>query len=192
VACWGDNTGGQLGDGTTASRDFAAPVIELPASAVDVAVGGDTNCSILESGEAFCWGFGYRGLLGNGNLPEKQPIPTKVSDLTGIAQLSVYYHACAALEDGLLYCWGSHVSEGGSVDEVPAPVLVDGISRVSEVAAGRWYTCALTWDQEIYCWGANDSHQLGLGEGSPLGTGVPTRVEWRSAVPWPLRSIADE
>jgi alpha-tubulin suppressor-like RCC1 family protein len=61
--CWGDNTYGEVGDGTTEKR--AAPVRiggELTWTAVSV--GGAHTCAIQTDGTLWCWGDDTDGQLG--------------------------------------------------------------------------------------------------------------------------------
>ena len=66
VQCWGDNTFGQLGNGTTASSSVPVQVLGIgPGSgATDVAVGSSHTCAIVRF-EVFCWGSS--GNLGDGS-----------------------------------------------------------------------------------------------------------------------------
>ena len=63
--CWGDNTFGQLGDGTTEQRD--AP-IEVATEKISIAVstGGNHTCALLNNRGIICWGYNNNGQLGDG------------------------------------------------------------------------------------------------------------------------------
>ena len=56
--CWGFNPDGQLGDGTTVSRDLAAPAGLF--GALRLAAGVRHTCAI-RSTDVLCWGTGYMG-----------------------------------------------------------------------------------------------------------------------------------
>ncbi len=81
VLAWGDNGAGQLGDGTTTSRD--TPVrVKLPTGTkvTAVAAGCSHNLALTAKGHVLAWGFGLLGQLGNGgttnsNLPVRAEIP---------------------------------------------------------------------------------------------------------------------
>src|SRR5262245_14893559 len=92
-------------------------------------------------------------------------------------------HACAALADGAVACWGDNVFSPEPVPAVATPYRIEGVANVVDVAVGAWFTCALTADQEVYRWGENESSQLGLGAGAPHFVLTPTRVDWRAALP---------
>ena len=66
VRCWGWNSHGQLGDGTTTYRSTPATVSGL-SSATAVAAGGYHTCARLTDGTVRCWGWNNYGQLGNGD-----------------------------------------------------------------------------------------------------------------------------
>jgi hypothetical protein len=74
--CWGLNTWGQLGDGSTTDRLVPTPVLS---SRRFVAVSaGDTHvCATTDEGAAFCWGDNRRGQLGNG-VTAASSVPVRV------------------------------------------------------------------------------------------------------------------
>jgi alpha-tubulin suppressor-like RCC1 family protein len=64
--CWGDNSFGQLGDGTTTLR--AMPTAISIAGDGTVATGADHTCLLTPTGDVFCWGDNGRGQLGVGTF----------------------------------------------------------------------------------------------------------------------------
>lgn len=129
VYCWGDNTYGQIGQGTTGGH-YQVPtlVTGLPASATDLVGGGNHFCAITsragssdDGGELWCWGQGTYGQLGYSTSgTANQATPVKVV----IASKGAHYphwftitaggwHTCGAV--GLtgasggtqtIECWG--------------------------------------------------------------------------------------
>ena len=58
IKCWGDNSQGQLGDGTLDDRNYPSDVLGLPAglAAISVSAGAYHSCALMEDGEVWCWG----------------------------------------------------------------------------------------------------------------------------------------
>ena len=112
--CWGENFGGQLGDGT---MTFAASPVAvlgglsftaLSASASD---SGHT-CGVTTSGAAYCWGFGQSGELGAGPTITQSLTPVQVSGgLSFVAVSAGGFHTCGITSAPTLdsaYCWGAN------------------------------------------------------------------------------------
>ncbi|HLF91447.1 MAG TPA: hypothetical protein VI451_21055 [Anaerolineales bacterium] len=66
VVCWGENTYGQLGDGTTINSSLPVEVQSLPAGIVQLAAGSVFTCALTGDGKITCWGDGQDGRFGNG------------------------------------------------------------------------------------------------------------------------------
>jgi alpha-tubulin suppressor-like RCC1 family protein len=64
--CWGGNTGGGLGDGSTTLRTTPVTVSGLSTGVGFISAGSDTTCAMLISGSARCWGLNNTGQLGDG------------------------------------------------------------------------------------------------------------------------------
>ena len=145
VVCWGYNSNGQLGDGTTTSS--TTPVaVDGVTGAVGVFAGGYTSCALLSDKTVSCWGSM------NG---APQLAPTDIG-LTGVASVSVgSEHLCAVLENGTVRCVGYNgngaLGDGTTVDRV-VPVAVEGLAGVTDVAASGSGTCAVAAGA-AYCWG---------------------------------------
>ncbi len=107
VTCWGDNSNGQLGDGTTTIEPTPVPTAALQGPAVALAGGQLHTCAVLSSGTVECWGENNIGQLGTGTATQS-PTPTMTqlpASATGIAAGET--HSCA-MTNGGLECWGSN------------------------------------------------------------------------------------
>jgi alpha-tubulin suppressor-like RCC1 family protein len=107
VRCWGQNNGGQLGDGTTADSPVPVDVVGLT-EITGVCLGSDTTCAVTAGGAVHCWGWGYYGSLGNGaNADSSVPVAVLGID-NAVAVACGEIHACAILADGTVRCWGEN------------------------------------------------------------------------------------
>lgn len=66
VFCWGNNSYGQLGDGSTTVRP--TPVRAMVSDVVDVVSGSLHVCARTSAGAVWCWGDNSRGQIGDGGL----------------------------------------------------------------------------------------------------------------------------
>lgn len=168
VQCWGSNTSGQLGDGTTTWRLEPRLVVGLTDGAVSVQGGVSHTCALLPAGEVWCWGENSDGQLGNGTLVDSAT-PVAVSGLPpGVKAIAIgNMHSCALLADGGVRCWGYNFNGqlgDGTTTTRTTPTNVQGLLEpVVSLAAGPIHTCAIDTLKKLYCWGGNDVGQLGDG-----------------------------
>lgn len=80
VYCWGTNTRGQLGDGTTSNKSTPVLVQGLPDKAIDIDAGVNHACAISK-GDLYCWGANGVGQLGTGQTSSDQTTAQKSSFL---------------------------------------------------------------------------------------------------------------
>jgi alpha-tubulin suppressor-like RCC1 family protein len=73
--CWGFNSEGQLGDGTTSDR--SRPVsVDGGLTLAQVRGGALHSCGVATGGRAFCWGDNDWGQLGDGTTVRRlEPVP---------------------------------------------------------------------------------------------------------------------
>ena len=185
VKCWGDNSGGQLGDGTTSTRRTAVDVSGLTSGVAAVAAGGFHTCALTTAAGVKCWGSNRYGQIGDGSTSTRRTA-VDVSGLTsGVATVAAgMEHTCILTTAGGVKCWG-HNASGKLGDMTTAtrtmPVDVSGlISGVAGVSAGWNHTCALTTGAGLKCWGYNAHGQVG--DGQPLSW-TPQQVVGFEGVP---------
>jgi alpha-tubulin suppressor-like RCC1 family protein len=96
VKCWGDNTYGQVGDGTNTRRLVPTAVSGLASSVAAIATGLHHACALLNTGDVKCWGENADGQLGDGSTTGRN-VPTAVTGLGGraVSISTGYRHTCA-------------------------------------------------------------------------------------------------
>ncbi len=168
VVCWGSNSLGQLGDGTTTDRLTPVAVSGLSNGVTAVSAGSVHTCALTSGGGVVCWGFNSEGRLGDGTRTDRLT-PVAVSGLaTGVTSVAAgSAHTCAVTSAGGVMCWGYNrfgpLGDGTTTGRL-TPVAVSGLSSgVIAVVAGSDHTCAVTSGGGVRCWGNNDFGQLGDG-----------------------------
>lgn len=181
VSCWGDNTWGSLGNGTTQSSDTAVPVPGIT-DAIDIATRNGTTCAILADHTLQCWGRNGNGQVGDGTTTD-QLSPVTVPGLDIVVDVTVGGNfTCALRATGDIWCWGhGYYGELGNgetgVDAAmtTTPVPVSVIDDAVEIDAGSGHTCARRSDDHVWCWGSGGSYQLG--NVSTSSSAVPVAVQ---------------
>jgi alpha-tubulin suppressor-like RCC1 family protein len=179
VACWGNNTFGQIGGGS--SGDASAPV-EVPgiAGATAIAAGTWFTCALRGNGTVACWGSNQFGQLGaDPTVQGNSETPLTVPGIAGATAITARgEHACALGDAGQVTCWGwNDYQQLGNWSGSPAPAVVAGLGAATAISAGANHTCALVAGA-VSCWGLN--------AGGVLGTlGIS-----KTATPQPIPGIA--
>jgi alpha-tubulin suppressor-like RCC1 family protein len=188
VKCWGNNTDGQLGDGSAADRSgVPVDVSGLTSGVAAIGVGTSYSCAVLSTGALKCWGLNTSGQLGDNSTVSKRT-PTDVSGLAGgvAAVAAGTIHTCALMTSGGVQCWGMNnfgfVGDGTTTQRL-VPTQVSGLtSGVTQISAGTNQTCAIAGAGTLLCWGFNSQNRLAIGAGngivpapvSGMGSGVMT------------------
>lgn len=143
---------------------------------VDVGAGWQHACALLDDSTVRCWGRGDQGQIGDGmGELRRRPTPviavegvmrgaaaargsasTPLAPLRGAVSLGVGQdHACAALHDGTVRCWGKSSSGELGVMRVSgwSPHTVPGVTGAVENTSGHYYNCARIKDGTVRCWG---------------------------------------
>ena len=150
VKCWGDNSSGSLGDGTTHQRTTPVDVSGLKSGVSAISVGGNTACALTFSGGVKCWGYKKSKYIDDAEIFEYRNEPENIEGLaSGVTAVSAGgMHACALTSLGGIKCWGDNRSGqlgNGLLDFSLTPVDVPGFtSGVTAISAGGGHTCALT------------------------------------------------
>lgn len=174
VHCAGNNSVGQLGNGTTTNSSTPVAVTGIT-NASSVATDGRTSCARLSNGTAKCWGANDAGQLGNASVTaafSSTPVTVMsgASALGSVSSVSVRGGVCAVINKGVngtLSCWGkvgpntvnsvpkTMLKKVGLVDTIVAGVTsadVAGTTACATVASQLW--CA---DRSTTPYGLNNA-----------------------------------
>lgn len=184
VACWGQQTVGELGYAIPGSLQIgddeqanSLGFVDLGAEAKKVTVGNEFTCSLLINGDVKCWGTNGNGGLGVGDRlarygddehPSQAPITPFGEEVLDISSGTL--HSCALLANGRVKCWGSAsqgilgYGNGNTIgdDETPFDISpVDTGEIAVAVLAAESRSCIITDQLNSKCWGSNFSGALG-------------------------------
>ena len=180
VMAWGDNSQGELGNGTITSSDTPVAVSGL-SGVTAVAAGGDFSLALLSNGTVMAWGDNSYGELGDGTTTSSDT-PVAVSGLSDVTSVAAgLEHALALGSSGSISAWGNdnvgQLGDGEAGGISDTPVAVTGLtgSPVTAVSAGLDHSLALHSDGTVAAWGDNSSGELG--NASTTNSDVPVAVE---------------
>ena len=175
--CWGDNSYGELGDGTIDTTRTTPVLVSGGLRFAAVSAGKNHTCGMTTGGNAYCWGENFYGQLGDGTTTDRVT-PRLVSGGLTFATVSAERdHTCGVTTSGVAYCWGWNSSGqlgNGTTTDRNTPVRVSGGLNFASVSAATNHTCGVTPGGAAYCWGSNYNGQLG--DGTQLDRHVPVPV----------------
>lgn len=177
--CWGLNGRGELGIGSTGSKDTPStsfPAI-LNATPTQLTLGYRSPCAILNGGSVRCFGSYLLGSLGVGlidfhvgngigdgnglgELPNDPALNVKGLPGAASAVIGEYYTRCALVSDDL-YCWGRNfggqvgypvATVGTEVWETPGRLNLGDVS-VAQADLANSHGCAIDTAGVARCWG---------------------------------------
>jgi alpha-tubulin suppressor-like RCC1 family protein len=148
---------------------------------VEVASGYDHSCSVLTTGEAYCWGRGREGQIGTAALdtvcydqeevdpdlirkrctlaPKRSDTPVRFTRIAAGG-----FFSCGVATTQRAYCWGLDTLGqlgGGQLRTTAVPSLVTSIVNFRDISAGGYHACGLTTVNTAFCWGWDVYGQLG-------------------------------
>jgi alpha-tubulin suppressor-like RCC1 family protein len=184
AACWGYNSSGQLGNGTTTSSGTPVlvsgglvfrtepavvptepdPDFYIPGQAY-ISAGFAHTCGIVASSNAImCWGENEDGQLGNNSRTDATTPVTVSGGIQFRAVSAGNRHTCGLATSGVAYCWGDNslgqLGDGTTTARL-TPTAVSGGLTFMSISAGSTFSCGVTTTGVLYCWGDNVYGQLG-------------------------------
>ncbi|MHB8513293.1 MAG: RCC1 domain-containing protein, partial [Actinomycetota bacterium] len=182
VSAWGNNTHGEIGNGTTLKTFAATPVSEL-SGITSISAGEYHSLALGSDRSVWAWGYNDHGQLGNNSTTDSYT-PVQVSGLSGASAIAAGFdHSLALKTDGTVWAWGNNgqgeLGNNTTTDSL-VPVQVSGLSGVIAIAAGYDDSLALRSDGTVWAWGLNSYEQLG--NGSTANSPIPVQVKGISNV----------
>jgi hypothetical protein len=173
VQCWGNNSEGQGGTGSTTPSTLTSPtstLITTGAIYVSLAGNGEGACATV-SGGLKCWGgVGQPGSDSLATALGNTATPTYLSGVgasTHVTAVTSMNQDFCVIQDGGVKCLGENSKGecgGGSLAPVTSFTSVSGLtSGVEEISGGSSHVCSLKFDSTLYCWGRGSEGQLGQG-----------------------------
>ena len=177
--CWGLNSSGELGAGSTADSSVPEAVdaggVLAGKTLTQITAGDESTCAVDTEGVAYCWGLNNHGQLGDGSGAVFSTVPVEVDAGGALAGRTLITagesDACALDTAGAAYCWGGNaygeLGDGSTVAaSIPVPVDASGVlagKTLTQITAGGAadHTCSVDAAGAAYCWGDDDGGDLG-------------------------------
>lgn len=176
---WGDNSEGQVGDGTTKPRHTPVQV-KLPKGTKLTAVraGCEGDVALTSTGHVLSWGLNLWGQVGDGTTKDRHS-PVAVKLPKGVKAKAVTAgcdHEMALTTSGKVYAWGRNefgqLGDGTKKNRhTPVKVKLPSGTVVSSIAAGCDHSLAVA-NNGTWVWGDNQYGQLGTGNNNSTSTPV--------------------
>ena len=171
ILCWGDNSSGQLGNGT---RTGTSVPVAIPDARLwrGLSAGDNHTCALWAAGtfggvsDPACWGGNSSGQLGDGTTIDRATPPLEPVTTYGSAGTRF---TCSN------YCSGDNTYGqlgNGTTTNSAIPVRIAGGLDFQIVSAGGRHACGVVSQPNsqtpqqpdaVYCWGDNGYGQLGNG-----------------------------
>jgi alpha-tubulin suppressor-like RCC1 family protein len=193
ATCWGNNSSGQLGNGSKAQALAPVAVEGLPPGAVTAIGAGDKHTCVVVAGDVYCWGTNDSGAIGPGANADSA-VPVRVTGLPGPAvDVRGGFDFTCALVGKRVYCWGdngnSRLGDGTAVSHKAPSAVVDAngiLEDIVEISTGNDHACARKSTGVVVCWGHSDNGTLGnVDAGAASAKAVPVE-----GLPGPAQSVS--
>ena len=198
--CWGANSYGGVGNGTTTPvlSPFLVNTGTLAGrTVIDIDVRGHTTCAIDSTSAVHCWGQNDFGRLGNGTSGVNSSVPVLVTStgvLKGVTLKKITVGAAVVVlsDTGRLYAWGRGDTGSlgnGTLASSSVPVAVNtgaGSSlngkTIASIETAGFVVCALDTGGLGHCWGKAVAGNAGTGAAAGTTLSTPTLIDTTGAL----------
>jgi alpha-tubulin suppressor-like RCC1 family protein len=127
VVCWGNNAGGQIGNGTMGAPVPMPTEVGGIVDAVGVAAANLHTCVVRKTGGVRCWGSNSAGQLGDGTMTNRTSPVDAMGITDAVRVVGGNDFTCAVRGNGSVVCWG------GSANGQLGRGMVSGPQRIGPV-----------------------------------------------------------
>ena len=173
---WGDNSHGQLGDGTLLSKKYPVQVLDEDGNPIKdivrLAAGDDYVFAVDKNGKIYTWGV---SISGGSDMTSPVEVENTIGDeIEDIVSGSNY--VLVLTTHGDVFSYGVDNSQGQLGNDVIAPstasfTKISALKDIRSIAAGDSHNLAVDTNGKVWTWGANLHKQLGRTVSSGGGSG---------------------
>jgi len=176
---WGENSLGQVGNGTATERWTEAsrvPPQKIMSDVIAVSAGMVHTMAIRSDGSLWGWGAnydGHEGQLGDGTTEDRHSPVHIMDDVIAVASGTSY--TMAIRRDNTLWAWGLNENGqlgDGTTENRHRPVFI--MDDVTYISIGNGNMMALRSDGSLWGWGRNTHGQVG--DGTRGSRSVPVHI----------------
>lgn len=174
VKCWGTNSVGTVGNGTSNDSLYPYTVSAGTSFTALTMGGGGAVCAVTTAGVLRCWGSNFGNVLGDGSVASWRTSPVTVDSGTPYLDVSLgQNHGCGITTANVLKCWGATNNNVGQMGDGTTtgsniPKVISSGTTYAKVSVygmngglSAHHSCAITTSGELQCWGRNGQGEIG-------------------------------
>jgi alpha-tubulin suppressor-like RCC1 family protein len=168
IFSWGQNTYGQLGDGTTIDKYSPSAVLDNFFDWCQVSAGESNSLGVRVNGTAWAWGRNLDGRLGNNSTTDRSSPVSVVGGFADWIQVSSGTAFSLGLRaNGTAWAWGGNsfgrLGDGTTTNRSSPVSVVGGFADWIQVSAGDSHSLGVRQNGTAWGWGSNSLGRIGDG-----------------------------
>ncbi len=175
---WGDNSNGQVGDGTTVNRNTPTQESTHATDWAKIAAGTSHTVALKTNDTLWGWGGNNYGQLGDATSTNRSNPTQENTHATDWTKIAVgYYNTVAIKNNSTLWTWGYNgYGQLGDGTTTESHVPIQEVTHATDwtTIAAMAHTLAIKSDGYLWAWGYNSEGELGLG--TSTSTSIPAQV----------------
>jgi alpha-tubulin suppressor-like RCC1 family protein len=180
VWCWGDNSLGLIGDGTTGNTRAQPTEVNGIIDATAIELGKNSAYALRANGDVVAWGTTPTASSAMGRLRviRHPPPPCCTTSSSSPPATRTCVRATRPTRSTAAANWdagnGGAIGDG-TTNSRNSPTLVQGPFPALQITEAGRSTCAVKTDRTVWCWGQNKFGELG--DGTQTEVHVPQQVQ---------------